>query len=202
MSSVAAFRLGGGEGWLKRIAGHNAEWWSILGLSVFTYLLYIPVAYALYIMLKVVNKYAMLSGLGSFILFVFLDLSITWPNYSSLITLSSRYVAASNDNQRQTIVTLADYSSAVLSSSLLGIYVILVPAIGIFIISLVMLKGGFSKVAAYIGVITGILGVVSVVGAFFISALSIIIVITSILTTVWFFFVGYGLIRLSRMQLP
>jgi hypothetical protein len=41
----------GGEEWLKHITGHTMEWWSILGLSVFTDLLYIPIAYSLYIML-------------------------------------------------------------------------------------------------------------------------------------------------------
>src|SRR5258708_31124819 len=52
----------GGEEWLRHITGHTAEWWSILGLSVFTDLLYIPVAYSLYMMLKEVNKNAMLAG--------------------------------------------------------------------------------------------------------------------------------------------
>ena len=189
----------GGEEWLEHITGHTAEWWSILGLSVLTDLLYIPVAYSLYTMLKEVNKNGMLAGLGFLILFVFLDLAITWPNYSSLITLSSKYAAATSDAQRATIVAAANYASAVLSSSLIGVYIILVPAIGLLIISLVMLKGTFSKITAYLGVVTGILGVISVLGSFFISALGITIVITSILTTVWFLFVGYRLLRLSQL---
>jgi hypothetical protein len=189
----------GGEEWLKHITGYTTEWWSILGLSVFTDLLYIPVAYSLYILLKVVNKNAILTGSGFLILFVFLDLAITWPNYSSLITLSSKYAAATSDAQRATIVAAANYASAVLSSSLIGVYVILVPAIGILIIGLVMLRGVFSKATAYLGVVTGILGVVSVGGTFFISALGIMAIPTSILTTVWFLFVGYRLLRLSQL---
>src|SRR4051812_12024122 len=135
----------GGEAWLKYITRHTAEWWSILGLSVFTDLIYIPVAYSLYVILKEVNKNAMLAGLSLLILFVILDLTVTWTNYSLLITLSNKYATATNDAQRATLVMAADYSSTILSSSLIGVYVILIPAIGILIISLVMLKGTFSK---------------------------------------------------------
>ena len=187
----------GGEEWLKHIIGHASEWWSILGLSVFTDLLYIPVSYALYVSLKRVNKNAMLAGFGFLILFVFLDLAITWPNYSTLIIQSNKYAASTNDAQREAIVAIANNASAVLSSGLTGVYIILVPAIGILVISLVMLKGIFNKATAYIGVVTGILGVISVVGTFFISALGILAIPTSILTTVWFLFVGYFLLKLS-----
>ena len=100
----------------------------------------------------------MLAGLSFMILFVSLDLAITWTNYSSLITLSSKYAIATNDTQRAAIIATANYSATVLSSSLIGFYIILIPAIGICIISLVMLKGTFSKSAACIGVGTGILG--------------------------------------------
>jgi hypothetical protein len=122
---------------------------------------------------------------------VFLDLAITWPNYSSLITLSIKYAATTSDIQRVTIVATANYASTILTSGLIGVYIILIPAIGILIIGLVMLRGIFSKATAYLGVVTGILGVVSVVGAFFIGALDIMAIPTSILTTVWFLFVGY-----------
>jgi hypothetical protein len=41
--------------------------------------------------------------------------------------------------------------SALLESSLLGVYIILVPAVGILMTGLVMLKGIFSKSTAYFG---------------------------------------------------
>jgi Domain of unknown function (DUF4386) len=190
----------GGEEWLKHLAGHATEWWAILGLSVLTDFLFIPVAYSLYVTSKEINRNAMLAGTSFLILFVVLDLAVTWPNYSSLITLSEKYASATNDAQRATFVVAANYASAVLSSSLLAVYVILVPSIGILIIGLVLLKGGiFSKTTAYLGVVTGILGVVSVVGSFFISVLGMVVIITSILTAVWFFLVGYRLLKLSRL---
>jgi hypothetical protein len=95
-------------------------------------------------------------------------------------------------------ITAADYPCAVLESSLLFVYNTLVLAIGILITGFVMRKGTFSKSAAYLGLATGIFGVVSVVGPFFASALSGTIIITSLLTIVWAWFAGYRLYALGR----
>jgi hypothetical protein len=191
-----------GEEWLKHIAGHTTEWWAILGFSVLTDLLFIPLARSLIIALKGVNKNAILAGTGFLILFVILDLAVTWPNYSVLISLSSKYAVAINDTQRMAFIAAADYASGVLSSGLFGVYAILVPSLGIFIISLVMLRSVFSKVTAYIGLVSGILGFISVAGPFFIPALGIMAIIASVLTTVWVLLVGYKLLRLSQSMMP
>ena len=95
-------------------------------------------------------------------------------------------------------VVAANYPSAVLESSLFDVYAILVPSIGILITGLVMLKGIFSKGTAYLGLVTGTLGIVSVVGPFFVSSLSLTVIITSVLTTVWVLFAGYRLYRLGQ----
>ena len=191
---------GGGEEWLKHLAKHTLEWRTILGFSVLTDFLFIFVAWSLYIALKKINKNAMLTGIGFLGLFVVLDLAVTWPNYASLINLSGKYVAAINDTERMTFVAAADYAFGVLSSRLFAVYAILVPALGILIIGLVMLKATFSKVTAYLGMVTGILGIISVVGPLFIAALGMTVIITSILTTVWVLLVGFKLIRLSQLS--
>jgi hypothetical protein len=85
----------------------------------------------------------------------------------------------------------------VLESGLLFVYNTLVLAIGILMTGFVMLNGIFGKSIAYLGLATGILGVVSVVGPFFVSALSVTIIFTPFLTTVWVLFVGYRLHRLG-----
>ena len=188
----------GAEEWLKHLARHTLEWWVILGLSVFTDLLFIPTAVALYLALKAVNKNAMLVGCGLLILFVILDLAITWPNYAALITLSGDYGAATNDAQRALLIAAASYPAAILASTLLGVYIILVPAIGIFIIGRVMLNSFFNKAAAYSGLGAGLLGIVAVVGPFFVTALGLFAVFSSVLTTVWVLLLGYQLYRLSR----
>ena len=125
-------------------------------------------------------------------------MAITWTNYAALITLSSKYATAANDAQRAAVVLAANYPSAVLESRLLFVYNTLTLAVGILMAGFIMLKGIFSKSTAYLGLVTGILGIVSVVGPFFVSALSATIIVASVLTTVWVLFVGYRLCRLGR----
>ena len=186
------------EPWLKYLAGHTAAWWTILALSVLTDLLFVPVAVSLYLALKNVNRNAMLTGAGLLIAFVFLDLAVTWPTYASLIDLSGQYVSFTNDALRTHVVVAAAHApAAVLKSSLFAVYAILIPSLGSLIIGLVMLKGVFSKLTAYLAVVSGILGVVAVVGPYFARALGLAIVIGSALTTVWVFLAGYRLYRLG-----
>ena len=66
-------------------------------------------------------------------------------------------------------------------------------AIGILTTGFVMLKGIFSKGAAYLGLAAGILGILSVAGAFFVSSVGAAIIATSVLTTVWVLVVGFKL---------
>ncbi len=187
----------GGEARLKYLALNTAVWWAILGLSVLTDFLFVPVALSLYHALKGVNRNAMLLATAFVGLFIVLDLAVTWSNYASLITLSGHYAAATNDAQRAADIAAATYASAGLIFSQ-SVYSILVPSLGILMIGLVMLKGIFSKSMAYLGVVTGILGIVSVAGPLFVSALGVTIIITSVLTTVWVLFVGYRLYRLGK----
>ena len=180
------------------IAGNTTAWWAILGLSVLTDFLLVPVALSLYLALKGINRNVMLVATACVGLFVVLDLAITWTNYASLIALSGNYAAAANDAQRAVVVAAAIYPSTVLESNLLFVYNTLTLAVGILMTGLVMLKGIFSKSTAYLGLLTGILGIVSVVGSFFASSLSVTIIIASVLTTVWVLFVGYRLYRLGQ----
>ncbi len=187
------------EPWLKYLSERTTAWWTILGLSVLTDFLFVPVAISLFLALKNVNRNAMLAGAGLLIAFAFLDLAVTWPNYASLIRLSGQYTSATNDALRtHVIVTAAQYPAAVLSSSLTGMYAILIPSLGNLIVGLVMLKGDFSKLTAYLAVTSGILGVVAIVGAHLARVLGLAIVIGSVLTTVWVFMAGYRLYRLGR----
>jgi len=55
-----------------------------------------------------------------------------------------------------------------------------------------------SEIAAYLGLVTGILGIVSTVGAFFVSALGTAIILTSVLTIVWLVFTGYQLYKFGQ----
>src|SRR2546426_905853 len=61
------------EEWLKHLSGRATAWWAILGLSVLTDFLFVPVALALYVALKRVNRNAVLVGTGLVVSFVALD---------------------------------------------------------------------------------------------------------------------------------
>ena len=188
----------GGEAKLSYLAVKTAPWWAIIGLSVLTDLLYIPVALGFFLALKGINRSAMLLAAALLGLFATLELAITWPNYAALIGLSGQYSAATTDAQRAISIAGADYVSALLASPLVPIYTILVPGIGIFITSLVMLKGIFDKSTAYLGLVTGLFALMASVGPFLVSALDITIIIVSLLTTFWFLFAGYRLYRLGK----
>ena len=189
---VGAPPSGGGDAWLEYLAGKTTIWWAILGLSVLTDFLFVPVALALYLALQRLNRSAMLLATALVGLFVVLDLAVTWSSYASLLTLSARHAAATNDIQRAACVAAAHHASAVLASRLEIVYAIVVLSSGILMIGVVMLKGVFGKATAYLGLITGILGIVSVAGW------SVTIIMNAVAATVWVLLVAYRLWRLGR----
>src|SRR6266568_6794921 len=184
----------GAEARLTYLAGKRTVWWAILGLSVLTDFLFVPVALSLYLALKRINRNAMLVATAFVGLFVVLDMAVTWTNYASLLTLSGLHAASTNDVQRAAYVAAANYASAVLASHTEVFYSIIDLSVAILIIGFVMLKekGIFSRTTAYLGLAAGIFGIVSIAGFF------VIIIINAVLTTVWVLFVGYRLFRLGH----
>src|SRR6266508_3706400 len=144
---VGAPPSGDGEAWLQYLAGKTTVWWAILGLSVLTDFLFVPLALSLYVALERVNRNAMLVATAFVGLFVVLDLAVTWTNYASLLTLSGLHAAAANDVQRAAYVAAANYASAVLASHTEVFYSIVDLSVAILIIGFVMLKekGIFSR---------------------------------------------------------
>jgi hypothetical protein len=185
----------GTQAWLTYLADNEAAWWAIVGLSVFTDLLYLPIALALFAALASINRLAMLAGAGLLVLFVVLDMAITWPNYAALISLSGEYRAATGDAERAALVATASYPTAILDSSLLGTYIILIPGLGALVIGFVMLRSAFGRAAGYLGVVTGLSGIMAVVGAFIYEPLGMLAILTAVLTLIWFFVVGLRLLR-------
>lgn len=188
----------GGQAWLEYLDGKSGLWWGITGLSVFTDLLFLPMALALYAALRGGNRPVLLIGVVLLALFAILDLAVTWPNYAALITLSGSYAGSADGASRAALVAAASFPSSVLGSGLFRLYAILVPALGIFAISAVMLRVPFSRAAAYTGVATGVLGIVYVAGTLASSALGALVILTSVLTTIWVLIAGYRLIGAGR----
>lgn len=187
-----------GQAMLEYLVGKTTVWWAIIGLSVLTDFLYALIAFSLYQALKGIDRNTMVVATGFKWIFVVLELAISWPIYTGLITLSGAYAAATTEAQRAAYAATASYATGVLNSTLLAVYAILIPALGTLLIGLVMRKGIFSKTTAYLGIVGGALGILSVVGPLFVPALDPTIIVASLLYTVWFLLVGFRLYRLGQ----
>jgi hypothetical protein len=181
------------EAWLRYLQPQTTIWWAIAGLSVLTDLLFLPVALALYFALRRADRTLAIFGSGLIVLFAVLDLAVTWPNYAALIELAGRSGGAGASAD---LVAAAAYPATVLGSPVFSVYAILVPALGIFLLSLLMLRG-FDRRNGYVGILTGIVGAVAVVGGFFVDELGLLAIFASILTLAWVLLVGVRLLRLS-----
>ncbi len=181
----------GGEAWLNYLVGKTITWWAIVGISVLTNFLFVPVSLSLYFVLRSLNRIAMLIGVAFVGLFVTLELAVNWTSYASLIMLSRDYTIATDESQRTILLAAANYPSAVIDSPLALVYAVGTLSFAFLVIGIVMLKGVFSKLTAYIGILTGVLGIAAVAG------LSIAVILNAVSATIWLFFVGYRLYRLA-----
>ena len=182
----------GGEAWFSYLPGKTTLWWTILWISVFTDVLYVPIALALYQALGATHRIAMQLASAFVGLFVALDLTVTWSHYASILVLFGKYAAATNEVDRASYIAAANYGSAVLTSPLEIVYSIVTLSAGILIIGIVMVRERFDKVTGYLAVATGVLGIASLTRSGY------AIVGNALFATVWLFFVGYRLCRVGR----
>jgi hypothetical protein len=129
-------------------------------------------------------------------MFMVLDLGVTCISWVALITISQNYAAATSDILRAAYVATANYALAATAVSA-PVYSFVVSSIGLLIISLVMLKGVFSRVTAYLGIVTSIAGFVYGI-SLFVSALAMSIVIAIVLSGIWGLLAGSRLYRLGK----
>ena len=178
---------------LQYIASHKvlytveqALW---LALSVFAAVVFL----ALYQALKHLNKtYAALGTLAGFVSWVLgLAIPITGGGAPVLVYLSDQYMTAATAAQHTVFATAAEVFIA--GNNITSASGILAP-VGMLILSLVMLKGVFPKGVAYLGIVTGMLGIIS-------EALRPVIgpgyFVYGLLLPAWFLLVGWKLYRLA-----
>ena len=180
---------------LLYLAAHPTRWSWIIGLSVLTDFLFLPLAASIYFVLRRVDRYMISLAAGCMILFVVLDLAITWTNYAAAMTLGDGYLKAVTEVQKSALLSAAEPVGAVLHSKLLFVYNSLTLAAGILLTGIVMLRSTFGKTTAYLGIATGCAGVIAVIGSFLTSALNSAIIVASCLTTLWVLIVGYQFCR-------
>jgi hypothetical protein len=119
--------------------------------------------------------------------------AVNWTNYGALILLSQEYAAATGESQKALVVAAATYASAVLESPLAGVWAIGTLSFAFLMIGIVMRKSVFGKLTAYIGIVTGILGIAAAAGV------GIAVILNAVTATVWLFLVGYRLYRIAQL---
>jgi hypothetical protein len=148
---------------------------------------------ALSMALKHLNKsYAAIGGLVGIASWA---LSLALPTSGGgapvLVSLGDQYMAATTAAQHTAFATAAEVFIA--ENNITGAVGILTP-VGVLILSLVMLKGVFHKGVAYLGIVTGVLGIIS-------EALRPIIgpayAVYGVLILIWFIVIGWNLYRLG-----
>jgi hypothetical protein len=183
----------GGAATLEYIAAHRVlyiiyqQLWLVPGL--FAALMFL----ALFPALKRLNKsYAILGTMiGGFAWALTLAMPTTSTGAPALVYLSDQYFATSVPAQRAIFVAASEGLIALnRTPTIVGI----LTTIGMLIVSIVMLRGVFPKWIAYLGIVTGALGIVS-------EALRPVIEggygIYGILLLVWTGAVGWQLCRLG-----
>lgn len=177
---------------------HAAGWWAIAFLMVVTDLLLVPIFFGIYMALRHINQGLMLVALTfKALLFVILDLAVTWTAFSAMIIAGVQYGAATGEAQRAALVAAAAYASAMLASPLADVYANVIPALGVLFAGVVMLKGVFNKATAYLALAMGLVGILYL-GSFFIDSLTVLRIINALLATFFYLLVGVRLYRLGR----
>jgi hypothetical protein len=186
--------VSGGAATLQYIASHKPvyliELVSFVGLSLPAMVVFLALSVALKHLNKSYAALGALVGIASEVIALAYNSSPQSLN-PGLIYLSDQYVAATTVAQRAALATAAEgliaVSNAVNAAGILT-------AIGMLILSLVMLKGVFHKGVAYLGIATGAIGIISeglrpLLGLGYIGY--------GLLLPTWFVAVGWKLYRLG-----
>ncbi len=188
-----------GSAWVTYLEGKTNIWWCIIWFSIITNILYLPFTYGLYELLKK-NYKALLMIVGVlFALFVFLELSITWTNYPTIIELFQRYNLASSETQKLMALSAIEFASASFQTPVTTFYTIVIPSLATILASYVLFKSkDFGKIIPFIGFISGICNIISVWGGYFFESLEKLVIPGSFLILFWFSGIGIKFIKLSK----
>ncbi len=193
-SSGGSLMLPGGVATLQYIASHRSVFILDQILFVGPVVLTMVVFLALYVALKHLSKgYAAIGavvGIAGAVLSL-----VPFSLVGGLVYLSDQYVAATTVAQRAVFTTAAD--SLIAQNNIVSAGGILF-AVGVLVISLAMLKGVFQKGIAYVGIVTGVVGIICeafrpILGPGY--SLYLILLI-------WFSAVGWTLYRLGASSSP
>ena len=155
-SSGGSLMLPGGVATLQYIASNRSVFILDQILFVGPVVLTMVVFLALYVALKHLSKSYAAIGAVVGIVGVVLSL-VPLSLVGGLVYLSDQYVAATTVAQRAGFTTAAE--SLIAQNNIVSAGGILF-AVGVLVIALAMLKGVFQKGIAYVGIVTGVVGII------------------------------------------
>jgi hypothetical protein len=151
----------GGAAMLEHVEAHRSVYIARQVLWVSPNLLMMVVALALVVAVAPLNKsFAAIAGV---IAVASWAAGFAWPTTGegslAIVVLGDRYAEATTEAERATFVAGAELLIALndLPAVILGV----LQTVGILLISLLMLKGVFSRGLAWLGVATGVIGIIS-----------------------------------------
>jgi hypothetical protein len=183
--------------YLQSLATHPSLAQLSYGLFSLGDFLLIPAVLALFLAFKHIAKNTMLLATALMAVFVVVDLAITEANSLTLVTLTQHAAAATSAAERTAYLASVNYALATVA--LATFYSWVISSVGVLIISIVMLKGVFTKLTAYLGIVVGILGIV--VGFYvYVPALTIAALPVILAFGIWCVLAGRELYRLGKPQ--
>jgi hypothetical protein len=156
-----------------------------------------PASFALYFALSGINKSAMIMAAAFLGLFVVLELTVYPFTLSSLLTLSQNYVnATSGATQAAIAASMSSTWNVWWLSGIRGLF----QSIGSLIASIVMLRGIFRRLVAYVGIVASVAGIIESFGVLFPTSfyINILFIVSIPLSTIWMVLAGYRLYRLGK----
>ena len=183
------------QAYMNAIAAHPVAAPINFTLFIVAHFLLIPAVFALYFVLRGVNKTAMLLAAALWGIFIVLDIGVTEMSSMALVTLSHSYVTATSETQQSAYLAAANYALATLPLATLYSYV--VSSIGLLITAVLMLRGPFMRAVALFGIGASVLGII---GGFyiFVPALAWLLSPCLIAFVLWLIGAGIRLCLLSR----
>ena len=174
------------------------------GLEVPMYAMFAMVFLALYVVLREVNKSERAVALTLALLGIAIFFATNNP--FSMLSLSSKYGAATTDMQRSTLLAageavLADTNQRAIGGFNIGL--LFVSIAGLIVSSVMLRATSFRRFIAYVGILTFGLSLADYLRQAFTSSVIItllLIIPGALLIVVWFSLVGRRLLQLGRLE--
>jgi hypothetical protein len=172
------------------------------GLEVPMYVMFAIVFLSLYIILRKSNT----TGMAIALIFALLGIAIFFAtnNPFSMLSLASKYEAATTDVQRATLLAAGEAILAITNQRAIGgfnIGLFLVSVAGLIVSSVMLGTVSFRRSTAYIGILAFGLSLADYLRQAFTSSVIIALILIlpgALLLVVWFFLVGWRLLQLGR----